>query len=78
MKRFEYMEDYDINNKFEKSGISNFTQFLNQLGNDGWDISVRTTARSGGCAPAYFAKREIIDEPSQQRTVRREMEFSRA
>ena len=34
MKRFEYMLDKDIKDKYKKSGIENLTVFLNKLGSN--------------------------------------------
>ncbi|MBO4705085.1 MAG: hypothetical protein J5647_05035 [Spirochaetaceae bacterium] len=75
MKRFEYMLDKDIKDKYKKSGIENLTVFLNKLGSEGWDIDINYDTYSpspGGCINStsrYSAKREI-DDTSVQRTVR--------
>lgn len=72
MKRFEYM--LDLREQFQKSGMKDFGQYLNKLGSEGWDVEFHYQQM----VPSYFAKREITDEPVTQRTVRREMEYSRA
>ena len=71
MKRFEYMTNGTIEKKLD-NWRGNYEELLNKLGAEGWEIMPQPDR--GG----YFAKREIIDEAAPQRTVRREMEYSRA
>lgn len=80
MKRFEYMSDYTIREQCQKEGYGNkLYTYFNVLGQQGWEIEPFTDFGPGtGARVLYHAKREIIDEPSPQRTVRREMEYSRA
>ena len=62
MKKYEYMRNDDINEKYNNYGIKGFTAFLNKLGAEGWEIMPEPRPNSYG---AYFARREI-DEPASQ------------
>ncbi|MBO4704855.1 MAG: hypothetical protein J5647_03860 [Spirochaetaceae bacterium] len=74
MKKFEYMRNDDIHKRYDDSGMKDFTVFMNKLGAEGWEIMPEPRPNSF-CG--YFARREI-DDSNVQRTIRREVEYSRA
>ncbi len=69
MKKFEYM----FEPQEERKKFNNRIEFWNYLGQQGWELMPDV-----GINNEFVFKREITDEPSIQRTTRREFEYSRA
>lgn len=71
MKKFEYLCEEELKDMQRMKNFKSRSEFWNFLGQQGWELIPNPTNNS------FVFKREI-SEPNVQRTVHRDVEYSRA